>query len=92
MCGPLCSKHLGDTLMGKHTSILSAEDVEGKKHGVGEGGGLLLAGKVEAIDLPGVPPLVEGRGGLVVLEALHYGVVDNHLRGRGLRKLEFSKG
>lgn len=62
-----------------HTSILSAEDVEGKEHGVGEGGGLLLAGKVEAIDLPGVPPLVEGRGGLVVLEALHYGVVDNHL-------------
>ena len=63
----------------KHTSILSAEDVEGEEHGVGEGGGLLLAGEVEAIDLPGVPPLVEGRSGLVVLEALHYGVVDNHL-------------
>jgi len=66
-------------LRGKRTSILSAEDVEGEEHGIGEGGGLLLAGEVEAIDLPGVPPLVEGRGGLVVLEALHYGVVDDHL-------------
>ena len=64
---------------GRLTSILSAEDVEGKEHGVGEGGGLLLACEVEAIDLPGVPPLVEGGGGLVVLEALHYGVVYNHL-------------
>lgn len=62
-----------------HTSILSTEDVECKEHSVGEGGGLLLAGEVEAIDLPGVPPLVEGRRGLVVLEALHYRVVDNHL-------------
>ena len=66
-------------MRGKLTSILSAEDVEGKEHGVGEGGGLLLAGEVEAIALPGVPPLMESRGGLVVLEALHYGVVDNHL-------------
>lgn len=62
------------------TSILSAEDVEGKQHGVGEGGGFLLAGKVEAVDLPGISPLVEGRGSLVVLEALHDGVVNNHLR------------
>lgn len=67
-------------------SILSAEDVEGEEHGVGEGGRLLLAGEVEAIDLPGVPPLVEGRGGLVVLEALHYGVVDHHLRGTRKRR------
>lgn len=64
---------------GTHTSILSAEDIEGEEHGIGEGGGLLLAGKVESIDLPGISPLVEGRGGLVVLETLHYGVVYNHL-------------
>lgn len=62
------------------TSILSAEDVEGEQHGVGEGGGFLLAGKVEAVDLPGIPPLVEGWGSLVVLETLHDGVVNNHLR------------
>lgn len=58
--------------VGEHTSILSTEDIEGKEHSVGEGGGLLLAGEVKAIDLPGVPPLVEGWGGLVVFEALHY--------------------
>lgn len=49
------------------TSILSAEDVEGEQHGVGERGGFLLAGKVEAVNLPGIPPLVEGWGSLVVL-------------------------
>lgn len=70
--------------MGKRTSILSTEDIEGKEHSIGEGGGLLLAGEVEAIDLPGVPPLVEGWCGLVVLETLHYWVVDDHLwRTRG---------
>lgn len=76
----------------QRTSILSAEDVKGEEHGVGEGGGFLLAGEVEAVDLPGIPPLVEGRGGLVVLESLHYRVVDNHLceRRRGREKAAFT--
>lgn len=68
------------------TSILRAEDVEGKQHGVREGGGLLLAGKVEAVDLPGISPLVEGWGSLVVLEALHDGVVNDHLRRKRFDK------
>lgn len=75
----LCRKCVCKALRKKRTSILSTEDIEGEEHSVGEGCCLLLAGEVEAIDLPGVPPLVESWGGLVVLEALHYGVIDNHL-------------
>lgn len=74
--------------VGKHTSILSTEDIEGKEHSIGEGGGLLLAGEVEAIDLPGVPPLVEGWCGLVVLETLHYWVVDDHLWKTRKRRMQ----
>lgn len=54
------------------STIGGAEDIESEQHGVGEGGGLLLTGKVQPIDLPSVPPLMEGRGGLVVLQTLHY--------------------
>lgn len=64
------------------TSILAAEHVEGEQHGVGEGGGLLFTGEVESVHLPRVTPLVEGGRGLVVLQALHYGIVDDHLSQR----------
>lgn len=69
------------------TSILAAEHVEGEQHGVGEGGGLLLTGEVESVHLPRVTPLVEGGRGLVVLQALHYGIVDDHLSQRSEVKL-----
>lgn len=62
------------------SAVRRAEDIEGEQHGVGEGGGLLLTGKVQPIDLAGVTPLMEGRSGLVVFQALHYGVVDHHLQ------------
>lgn len=61
------------------SAVGRAEDVEGEQHGVGEGGGLLLTGEVQPVDLPSITPLMEGRGGLIVLQALHYGIVDHHL-------------
>lgn len=61
------------------TSFLSVQNIEGKQHGIREGGGFLLAGEVEAIDLPCVAPLVEGGRGLVVLQAFDDGVVNDHL-------------
>lgn len=64
------------------STVWGAEHVEREQHGVGEGGGLLFAGEVEAIDLASVTPLVEGGGGLVVLQTLHNGVVYHHLRQR----------
>lgn len=61
------------------STVRGAKDVEGKQHGVGESGGLLLTGKVQPIDLASIAPLMEGRGGLIVLQTFHYGVVDHHL-------------
>ena len=48
-------------------------------HGTGEYVGILLAAKVESVDLPGISPLVEGLCGLVVLEPLGNGTVYYHL-------------
>lgn len=48
-------------------------------HGAGEDIGVLLAAKVEAIDLAGVTPLVKGECSLVVLQTLWDGTVDYHL-------------
>lgn len=48
-------------------------------HGTGKYIGILLAAKVEAVDLSGIAPLVEGLRGLVVLEALGNGTVYHHL-------------
>lgn len=48
------------------TSILAAEYVEGKEHGIGEGSGFLLTGKVEPVYLPGISPLMKCRSSLVV--------------------------
>lgn len=74
------------------STVRRTEDVEGEQHGVGEGGGLLLTGKVQPIDLAGVTPLMEGRGGLVVLQALDDGVVDHNLPwGRRKRSCAFKK-
>lgn len=61
------------------STVRRAEDVEGEQHSIGEGGGLLLTGKIQPINLAGVTPLMEGRGGLIVFQALHYRVVDHHL-------------
>ncbi len=63
----------------KITCILRAQDIECKQHGVGEGGGLLFAGKVQPVNLPRISPLVEGGCGLVILQPLHDGVVYNDL-------------
>lgn len=49
-------------------------------HGTGKHVGVLLAAEVQAIDLPGVPPLVEGLRGLVVLQPLGNGTVYYHLK------------
>lgn len=48
-------------------------------HGPGKVLRIVLAREVEAVDELGVAPLVEGGGGLVVLEALQDGAVDDHL-------------
>ena len=51
-------------------------------HGTGEYVGVLLAAEVEAVDLSGVAPLVEGLRGLVVLQPLGNGTVYHHLERR----------
>lgn len=61
------------------SAVRRAEDVQGEQHGVRKSGGLLFTRKVQPIDLPSVTPLMEGGGGLVVLQTLHDGVVDHHL-------------
>lgn len=48
-------------------------------HGTSEDVSVLLAAKVQAIDLTGIPPLVEGQGSLVVLQPLWNGTVDHNL-------------
>lgn len=48
-------------------------------HGPGKGLCVLLTGEVEAVHGLGVAPLVEGGSGLVVLQALEDGTVDDHL-------------
>ena len=45
--------------------------------------GVVFAGKVEAVDLAVVPPLVECWGGLVVFQALQDGAIDYHLETQG---------
>lgn len=49
-------------------------------HGTGKYVGVLLAAKVEAVDLTGIAPLVEGLCGLVVLQPLGNGTVYHHLQ------------
>lgn len=61
------------------TCVLRVEHLQGMHHGTGEYVGILLAAKVEAVDLPGIAPLVEGLRGLVVLEPLGNGTVYYHL-------------
>lgn len=66
-------------MLDSRASVLRAEHIEGKHHGGREGGGLLLAGEVETVHLPGITPLVEGGCGLIILQPLYYGVVDHYL-------------
>lgn len=72
------------------TCVLRVEHLQGVHHGAGEYVGVLLAAEVEAVDLPGVTPLVEGLRGLVVLQPLGNGTVDHHLEastaGKGKRR------
>ena len=50
------------------------------EHGCCEDLRVVLAGEVESVDLSLVSPLVEGGGGLIVLQTLQYGTVYHHLR------------
>lgn len=61
------------------TSLLRVKHLQRVHHGAGEDVGVLLAAKVEAVDLTSVAPLVEGQGGLIVLQTLGDGTVDHHL-------------
>lgn len=53
------------------TSFLGIHDVQGEQHGIGECGCLFLTCKVQAVDLAGISPLVEGRRCLIVLQPFH---------------------
>lgn len=53
------------------TSFLGIHDVQGEQHGIGERGCLFLTCKVQAVDLAGISPLVEGRRCLIVLQPFH---------------------
>ena len=59
---------------------LTVETLQRCQHGPCEAACVLLTRKVESIHLSVVSPLVEGRGGLVVLEPLQDGAVDDHLK------------
>lgn len=61
--------------------FLTFQRLQGTGHACRELCGVLLAAKVEAPDLAGVPPLVEVGGGLVILETPDDGAVDDHLAG-----------
>ena len=62
------------------TWVLGVEHLQSVHHGASKNVSVLLAAKVEAVDLAGIPPLVEGQRGLVVLQPLGDGAVDHHLQ------------
>ncbi len=76
------------TVGGRATCVLGVEHLKGVHHGTSKYVGVLLAAKVEAVDLPGVTPLVEGLRGLVVLQPLGNGTVYHHLETFMRRKEE----
>lgn len=73
------------------TCLLGVEHLQSMHHGTGEDVGVLLAAKVQAVDLSGVSPLVEGLRGLVVLQPLGNGTVDHHLEMEGDQLIEAQK-
>lgn len=71
-----CYRHLGcDHIVG-HVLV---EDVEHLDHGQGKRIRLFFATEVETIDLSVVPPLVECRRRLIILQAFEDRAVDHHL-------------
>lgn len=64
---------------GKLLSLVPMTHLERVHHGPGERFRVLLAGEVQAVHELGVPPLVERRRGLVVLEPLDDRAVDDDL-------------
>ena len=62
--------------------------LQSSEHGCREDFSVVFAGEVEAVDLLVVPPLVEGRSGLVVLQPLQNGTVDDHLESKEKTKIE----
>lgn len=66
--------------MGSTTTwVLGVEDLQGMHHGTGKYVCVFLAAKVEAVDLSGITPLVEGLRGLIVLKPFGNGTVYHHL-------------
>lgn len=61
------------------TRLLRVEHLQGVHHGTGKYISVLLAAKVETVDLSGVTPLMEGLCGLVVLQPLRNRTVYDHL-------------
>ena len=55
------------------------QDIENFNHGHCKGVGFLFAAEVESINLSIIPPLVECRSGLIVLQALEDSAVDHNL-------------
>lgn len=62
------------------TCVLRIKHLQCMHHGTGKYVCILLATKVEAVDLSGITPLVEGLCGLVVLQPLGNGTVYHHLQ------------
>lgn len=54
--------------------------LQGMHHGSRKAVGIFSTGEVEAVYMPRIPPLVEGGGRLVVLQATDYSTVYHHLR------------
>lgn len=64
------------------SGLTGIQALQGVHHAVGKLAGILFAAEVEPPDLAGIAPLVEVGRGLVVLQPLHDGTVDDHLRAR----------
>lgn len=62
------------------TCVLRIKHLQCVHHGTGKYVCILLATKVEPVDLSGITPLVEGLCGLVVLQPLGNGTVYHHLQ------------
>lgn len=73
----------GPIVDGSHGGVAGArctfEYLQRMLHSVGEEHGIFLAAKVQSPHLSHVPPLVEARCGLVILQALGNRAVDHHL-------------
>lgn len=68
--------------------IFTVQCLQCRIHSLGKTVRFFLADKIQAIDLTIVSPLVKRRRCLVVLQALEYGTIDDHLSKKNSHNCE----